>query len=73
MRAWGFDYAALRQVKPDMIMLGTCLMGQSGPLAQFAGFGNLAAAISGFFSLTSALEKLTEISHGIALQFLRDA
>jgi benzylsuccinate CoA-transferase BbsF subunit len=27
-------------------------MGQSGPLAQFAGFGNLAAAISGFFNLT---------------------
>jgi benzylsuccinate CoA-transferase BbsF subunit len=27
-------------------------MGQSGPLAQFAGFGNLAAAISGFYSVT---------------------
>ena len=52
MRAWGLDYAALQQVKPDIIMLSTCLMGQSGPLAQFAGFGNLAAAISGFFSLT---------------------
>ena len=52
MRAWGFDYASLRQVKPDIIMVSTCLMGQSGPLAQFAGFGNLAAAMSGFFSLT---------------------
>ena len=52
MRAWGLDYAALRQVQPDIIMLSTCLMGQSGPFAQFAGFGNLAAAISGFFSLT---------------------
>ena len=52
MRAWGFDYASLRQVKPDIIMVSTCLMGQSGPLAQFAGFGNLAAAISGFFSVT---------------------
>jgi crotonobetainyl-CoA:carnitine CoA-transferase CaiB-like acyl-CoA transferase len=52
MRAWGLDYAALQQVKPDTIMVSTCLMGQSGPLAQFAGFGNLAAGISGFFSLT---------------------
>jgi benzylsuccinate CoA-transferase BbsF subunit len=52
MRAWGLDYESLRQVKPDIIMLSTSLMGQSGPLAQFAGFGNLAAAISGFFSLT---------------------
>jgi crotonobetainyl-CoA:carnitine CoA-transferase CaiB-like acyl-CoA transferase len=52
MHAWELDYAALRQVKPDIIMISTCLMGQSGPYAQFAGFGNLAAAISGFFSLT---------------------
>src|SRR5215510_3437001 len=51
MRAWGLDYESLRQVKPDIIMLSTCLMGQSGPLAQFAGFGNLAAAISGFTNL----------------------
>ena len=52
MHAWGLDYAALRQVKPDIIMLSTCLMGQNGPFARFAGFGNLAAALSGFFSLT---------------------
>lgn len=52
MRAWGFDYESLRKVNPHIIMLSTCLMGQTGPLAQFAGFGNLAAAISGFFNLT---------------------
>jgi crotonobetainyl-CoA:carnitine CoA-transferase CaiB-like acyl-CoA transferase len=51
MRAWGLDYEALRQVKPDIIMLSTCLMGQTGPMAQFAGFGNLAAAIVGFTNL----------------------
>ncbi len=52
MRAWGLDYASLRQIKPDIIMLSTCLMGQTGPRAKFAGFGNLAAAISGFFQPT---------------------
>ena len=52
MPAWGLDYDSLRQVKPDIIMLSTCLMGQNGPLAHFAGFGNLAAAISGFYNLT---------------------
>ncbi len=52
MQAWGFDYASLRQIKPDIIMLSTCLMGQTGPRAKFAGFGNLAAAISGFFHPT---------------------
>ena len=53
MRSLGLDYETLRQVKPDLIMLSSCLMGQTGPMANFAGFGNLAAAISGFFSLTS--------------------
>ena len=51
MRAWGFDYESLRKVKPDLIMLSTCLMGQSGPLSRFAGFGNLAAALCGFYNL----------------------
>ena len=51
MPAWGFDYESLRRIKPDLIMLSTCLMGQSGPLSRFAGFGNLAAALCGFYNL----------------------
>jgi crotonobetainyl-CoA:carnitine CoA-transferase CaiB-like acyl-CoA transferase len=51
MRGWGLDYESLCAVKPDIIMLSTCLMGQSGPLASLAGFGNLAAAITGFTHL----------------------
>jgi benzylsuccinate CoA-transferase BbsF subunit len=52
MRAWGLGYEALRAVKPELIMVSTCLMGQTGPLASFAGFGSLASAISGFHNLT---------------------
>jgi len=52
MRAWRLDYQSLRKVKPDIIMLSTCLMGQTGPMSQFAGFGSLAAAISGFYDVT---------------------
>lgn len=48
MRTLGLDYESLRQVKPDLIMLSTCLMGQTGPLASYAGFGNLSASITGF-------------------------
>ena len=48
MKAFGLDWDVLRQVNPKLIMLSTCLMGQTGPLAMYAGFGNLAAAISGF-------------------------
>ncbi len=52
MPGWGLDYEALREAKPDIIMLSTCLMGQTGPLARFAGFGSLAAAIAGFYEIT---------------------
>jgi len=52
MKAFGLDYETLRQIKPELIMLSTCLMGQTGPLAQFAGYGNLAAAIAGFYEIT---------------------
>jgi crotonobetainyl-CoA:carnitine CoA-transferase CaiB-like acyl-CoA transferase len=51
MRAWGLDYPAIRKIKPEIIMVSSCLMGQTGPLASFAGFGNLAAAISGFTNI----------------------
>jgi len=51
MRNWGFDYESLRAIKPDIIMISSCLMGQTGPLARFAGFGNLAAALCGFYNL----------------------
>ncbi len=52
MRAWGLDYESLRRVKPDIIMLSSCLFGQSGPLAMFAGFGTMGAAVAGFNSVT---------------------
>lgn len=48
MKAFGLDWETLRAVNPRLIMLSTCLMGQTGPLAMYAGFGNLAAAIAGF-------------------------
>lgn len=48
---WGLGWDTLRAIKPDLIMLSTCLMGQTGPLARFAGYGNLAAALSGFSNL----------------------
>ncbi len=49
MRAWRLDYESLREVKPDLIMLSSCLMGQSGPMSRFVGFGNMAAALAGFY------------------------
>jgi crotonobetainyl-CoA:carnitine CoA-transferase CaiB-like acyl-CoA transferase len=52
MAAWGLDYESLRAINPKIIQVSSSLMGQSGPLAKFAGFGNLGAALSGFYEVT---------------------
>jgi len=52
MRAWKLDYESLREIRPDLVMLSSCLMGQTGPHSAFAGFGNLAAAVTGFYEMT---------------------
>ncbi len=48
----GFGYEQVKALKPDIIMISSCLMGQSGPWSPYAGYGNLAAAVSGFHALT---------------------
>ena len=53
MRGWGLTWEELHAANPRLIMLSSCLMGQTGPLAEFAGFGNLAAAFAGFTPLSS--------------------
>ena len=52
MRAWGMDYQSLRKIKPDLIMLSSCLNGQTGPRAMLAGYGTMGASIAGFGELT---------------------
>jgi len=48
----GLDYETLREFNPSIIMLSTCLMGQTGPCAQFAGYGYHAGAMAGFYEVT---------------------
>ncbi len=52
MRGFGFTYDELRAVKPDTIMASSCLFGQTGTYANLAGYGTMAAAMSGFFGIT---------------------
>ena len=52
MERWGLSYDDLAKVNPGLIMMSTSLMGQTGPLRDFAGFGNLAGAVTGYYELT---------------------
>ncbi len=52
MRGFGLTYDDLREINPEIIMLSSCLFGQTGPLSMFAGYGTMAAAMTGFFGIT---------------------
>ncbi len=52
MRNWGLDYESLRKIKPDLVMFSTCMQGQTGPHAMYPGFGQLMAALSGFYYIS---------------------
>src|SRR5690606_21820244 len=51
MARWGMGYEQIAAENPRVVMLSTCLMGQSGPWATYAGYGNAGAAMSGFQNL----------------------
>ena len=52
MRNWGLGYDTLREVNPRIVMMSSCLFGQSGPLSTMAGYGTMASAMSGFSGIT---------------------
>ena len=48
----GLDYAEVQKLNPGIVMVSTCLMGQTGPARTMAGYGYHAAAIAGFYEVT---------------------
>ena len=52
MRRMGLGYDELRKVKPDIIMLSSCMQGQTGPFASHPGWGFQLSALSGFCHIT---------------------
>ncbi len=52
MGRWGLAYDDLITVKPDLVMISTCLHGQTGPEKDYPGFGGQGSALSGFNHLT---------------------
>lgn len=52
MKQFGFDYATLSKERPELIMLSTCLRGQTGPQSTYPGFGLQGACLSGLHRIT---------------------
>lgn len=53
MENWGLDYASLKKVKPDIIMVSMSVMGRKSPYRDYVGYGPTVQALSGITGLTS--------------------
>ena len=51
LERWELDYSNLRQLRPDLIMLSSTLLGQTGPYNTVSGFGSQGAGMSGVQNL----------------------
>ena len=52
MRGFGLDYASMVAEKPDLVMVSSCLQGQTGPHKDYPGFGGQGSALGGYNLLT---------------------
>jgi len=52
MRGFGLDYDSVAADKPDLVMVSSCMNGQTGPHRNYPGFGAQGSALSCFNHLT---------------------
>ena len=52
MKSFGLDYDTLAALRPDLVMMSSCLNGQTGPHRDYPGFGGQGSALAGYNALT---------------------
>lgn len=52
LRSLGLSYDDLVAEKPDLVMVSSCIMGQTGPHRDYPGFGGQGSALAGYNFLT---------------------
>ena len=70
MARWGLGYEDVRALRPDIVYLSTCQQGQTGPFAQYRGYGSLAAALAGFYAVTGWPDREPPMVYGAYTDFV---
>ena len=70
MKKQGLGFDALRELRPDLIMLSTCNQGQTGPHATHPGMGSHLTHLSGFTHLTGWPDRDPLILYGPYIDFI---
>ena len=66
----GLDYETLRKRKPDLIMVSSCMRGQTGPESAYTGFGLQGAGLAGLVGLTGWPDRLPSGPWGAYTDFI---
>jgi len=70
LEKWGLDYDSLKKIKPDIIMLRSCMHGHTGPLAGHHGQGFILTALSGVDALLSWPDRAPAGAFGALTDFI---
>ncbi len=70
MKRQGLDYEELRRIRPDIIMLSSCNLGQTGPYAMHPGMGSHLTHLSGFTHLSGWPDRDPLILYGPYIDFI---
>ena len=70
LRGWGMDWEAISARRPDVVMLSTCMQGQTGPRSNYRGFGNLMGSLAGFYELTGWPDRGPGLIYGAYTDFV---
>jgi crotonobetainyl-CoA:carnitine CoA-transferase CaiB-like acyl-CoA transferase len=66
----GLDYETLRKKNPDLVMLYTCMRGQTGPERKHTGFGLHGASLGGFVAITGWPDRAPQAPWGAYTDFI---
>jgi crotonobetainyl-CoA:carnitine CoA-transferase CaiB-like acyl-CoA transferase len=66
----GLDWETLRKRKPELIMVSSCMRGQTGPEAAYTGFGLQGAGLAGFVGMTGWHDRLPSGPWGAYTDFI---
>lgn len=70
MKRQGLGYEELKKIKPDIIMLSSCNLGQTGPHAMHPGMGSHLTHLSGFTHLSGWADRDPLILYGPYIDFI---
>jgi crotonobetainyl-CoA:carnitine CoA-transferase CaiB-like acyl-CoA transferase len=70
MEKWGLSYQALCQIKPDIIMISTSMLGRGGPYSRQPGFGPVLSSLSGMTGATGWPDRPPTNPYGAYTDFI---